>query len=71
MEKVGVSECANAEATRSGLPDGPPVHSFRTLLDDLSGKSLIQLRLPGHGTILPNVVTVPTGCRKGLSSPSA
>ncbi|MDE0346553.1 MAG: hypothetical protein OXI66_12365 [Boseongicola sp.] len=71
MEKVGVSECAKAEATRSGLPDGPPVHSFRTLLDDLSGKSLIQLRLPGHGTILSNVVTVPTGCRKGLSSPSA
>lgn len=52
-------------------PDGPPVHSFRTLLDDLSGKSLIQLRLPGHGTVLLRVVTVPTGCRNGPSSSSA
>ncbi len=51
-------------------PDGLPVHSFHKLPDDLSGKALKQLRLPGHGKVLLCVVTVPTGCRNGPSIPS-
>ena len=45
-ENAGVSGRARAKATRSGSPDGPPVHGFRTLLDDHSGKSPVQLPRP-------------------------
>ncbi|MDE0696126.1 MAG: hypothetical protein OXH76_09880 [Boseongicola sp.] len=61
-----------AKATRSGTPrDGLAVRSFCTLLDDLSGEALNQPRLPGHGKILPSVVTAHTGTRIGPSISSA
>ncbi len=44
--------------------DDLPAHSFRTLLDDLSGMALNQLRLPSHGVSLLSVVTKPTPVQK-------
>ncbi len=41
-------------------PDGLPVRSSRTLLDDLSGMVLNQLHLPGHVECLLFLVTAPT-----------
>ena len=40
------------------------MHSFRTLLDDLSGVVLNQLRLRGHTENLISVVTAPTPVQK-------
>ena len=45
-------------------PKGLPVHKFRTLLDGLSGMTLNQLRLLGHGESPMSVVTAPTPLRK-------
>ncbi len=64
VEKAEVSESAKAKADTKRTPDGLPVHSFRTLLDDLSGMALNQLRLPGHGESLLSVVTAPTPVQK-------
>ncbi len=63
-EKAEVSESAKAKADTKRTPDGLPVHSFRTLLDDLSGMALNQLRLPVHGESLLSVVTAPTPVQK-------
>ena len=62
--KAEVSQSAKAKADTKRTPDGLPVHSFRTLLDDLSGMALNQLRLPGHGESLLTVVTTPTRVQK-------
>ena len=64
VEKAEVSESAKAKADTKLTPDGLPVHSFRTLLDDLSAMALNQLRLPGHGESLLTVVTTPTRVQK-------
>ena len=64
VEKAEVSDSAKAKADTKLTPDGLPVHSFRTLLDDLSGMALNQLRLPGHGESLLSVVTAPTPVQK-------
>ena len=60
VQKAEVSQSAKAKAATKRTPDGLPVHSFRTLLDDLSGLALNQLRLPGHGDSRLTVVTAPT-----------
>ncbi len=64
VEKAEVSERAKAKAADKRTPDGLPVHSFRTLLDDLSGMALNQLRLPSHDETLLCVVTAPTPVQK-------
>ena len=64
MEKAEISERAKAKADIKRTPDGLPVYSSRTLLDDLSGMALNQLRLPGHGESLLSVVTAPTPVQK-------
>jgi len=64
VEKAGVPERAKARAADRRTPDGLPVHSLRTLLDDLPGMALNQLRLPGHDETLPCVVTAPTRVQK-------
>ena len=64
VEKAEVSESAKARADTKRTPDGLPVHSFRTLLDDLSGMALNRLRLQGHGDSLLTVVTTPTRVQK-------
>ncbi len=64
VERAEVSERAKARANTKRTPDGLPVHSLRTLLDDLSGMALNQLRLPGHGDSLLTVVTTPAPVRE-------
>ncbi len=64
VERAGVSASAKARADTKRTVDGLPVHSLRTLLDDLSGLALNQLRLPGHGDSLLTVVTKPTPVQK-------
>ena len=64
VEKAEVSDSAKAKADTKLTPDGLPVHSFRTLLDDLSGMALNQMRLPGHDETLLSVVTAPTPVQK-------
>ncbi len=60
VEPAGVSDSAKAKASDKRTPDGLPVHSFRTLLADLSGVVLNRVRLPGRGDSLLSVVTRPT-----------
>ena len=62
VEPARVSESAKAKADTKRTPDGLPVHSFRTLLDDLSGMALNRLRLPGESLL--TVVTTPTRVQK-------
>ncbi|MCY4589381.1 MAG: IS1634 family transposase [Alphaproteobacteria bacterium] len=64
VEKARPSESARRKAATKRTADDLPAHSFRTLLDDLSGMALNQLRLPGHGESLLSVVTRPTPVRK-------
>ena len=64
VEKAEVSESAKAKAGTKLTHDGLPVHSFRTLLDDLSGMALNLLRLPSHAETLLTVVTAPTQVQK-------
>ncbi|MCY4459337.1 MAG: hypothetical protein OXC26_02885, partial [Albidovulum sp.] len=58
------SESARLKAATKRTADDLPAHSFRTLLDDLSGMALNQMRLPGHGESLLSVVTKPTPVQK-------
>ena len=55
-----VSESARDKAASKRTPDGLPVHSFRTLMEDLSTMVLNQLRLPGQESSLISIVTSPT-----------
>ncbi len=64
VEKARPSESARRKAASKRTADGLPVHSFRTLLDDLSGVVLNQMRLPGEGENRLSVVTTPTPVQK-------
>ena len=64
VEKARPSDSARRKAATKRTADDLPAHSFRTLLDDLSGMALNQLRLPGHGESLLTVVTTPTRVQK-------
>ncbi len=55
---------ARRKAAAKRTADDLPAHSFRTLLDDLSGMVLNQMRLPGYGESLLSVVTKPTPVQK-------
>ncbi|MCY4458787.1 MAG: transposase [Albidovulum sp.] len=57
-------ETARRKDAAMRAADDLPAHSFRTLLDDLSGMALNQLRLPSHGVSLLSVVTKPTPVQK-------
>ena len=56
----GLNGCVLGRGRNRAYPDGLPVRSFRTLLDDLSGMALNQLRMPGHGECLLFLVTATT-----------
>ncbi len=60
MAPAEVSESARDKAASKRTPDGLPVHSFRTLMEDLSTMVLNQLRLPGQESSLISIVTSPT-----------
>ncbi len=64
VETARPSESARRKAAAKRTADDLPAHSFRTLLDDLSGMALNQMRLPGHGESLLSVVTKPTPVQK-------
>ena len=55
-----VSASAKSRADSKLTADGLPVHSFRTLMEDLSTMVLNQLRLPGQESSLISIVTSPT-----------
>ena len=60
VEKARVSPGAKRKADTKRTPDGLVVHSFETLLDDLSSVALNKVCLPGQpGTSLA-IVTQPT-----------
>ena len=48
VEKARVSPSAKRKADTKQTPDGLPVHSFETLLDDLSSVVLNIVRMPEH-----------------------
>ncbi len=60
MAPARVSEGARDRAASKLTADGHPVHSFRTLMEDLSTMVLNQLRLPGQESSLISIVTSPT-----------
>ena len=64
VEKARPSESARRKAAAQRTEDGLPAHSFHTLLDDLSGVALNQLRLSGHEGGLVTAVTSPTPVQK-------
>ncbi len=64
MERARPSESARRKAATKRTADDLPAHSFRTLLDDLSGMALNQLRLSDHDVSLLSVVTRPTPVQK-------
>ena len=58
--RQGSRSSAKAKAGTKRTPDGLPVHSFRTLLADLSGVVLNRVRLPGRGDSLLSAAARPT-----------
>ena len=60
VEKAEVSPSARRKADTKRTPDGFPVHSFETLLDDLSSVALNKVRLPGEPESELAIVTQPT-----------
>ena len=58
--KACVSPGAKMKADAKRTADGFPVHSFRTLLDDLSSVALNTVCLPGRAQTDLAVVTTPT-----------
>ena len=64
VEKAWPSESARRKAATKRTADDLPAHSFRTLLDDLSGMALNRLRLSDHDASLLSVVTRPTPVQK-------
>ena len=64
VQKARPSESARRKAATKRTGDDLPAHCFRTLLDDLSGMALNQLRLPDHGETPLSVVTTPTPVQK-------
>ena len=69
MEKARPSESARRKAAAKRTEDGLPAHSFHTLLDDLSGVALNQLRLSGHEGGLVTAVTSLTPVQKRAFGP--
>ena len=57
VEKARVSPSAGRKARTRETPEGLPVHSFRTLLDDLASVVVNVIRLPGAGTERTTIVT--------------
>ena len=53
---VGASS-ARAKKAAKTAPNGDPVHSFRTVLDDLASVVVNVVRLPGAGTERTTIVT--------------
>ena len=64
VEPASVSDGAKAKAATKRTPDGLPVHSFQTLVADLSTVVLNRVRLPGHDHSLLSVITTPTPVQK-------
>ena len=60
VEKAQVSPSAKRKADTKRTPDGLPVHSFETLLDDLSSVVLNIVRMPEHPESKLALVTQPT-----------
>ena len=60
VEKARVSPSAKRKTDTKRTPDGFPVHSFETLLDDLSGVVLNKVRLPEQPESEVAIVTRPT-----------
>ncbi len=56
-EKARVSPAARRKAHTKETPEGLPVHSFRTLLDDLASVVVNVVHLPGAGTECTTIVT--------------
>ena len=48
VEKAAVSGSAKAKSSTRKTPEGLPVHSFQTLLDDLATLTLNEVTLPGN-----------------------
>ena len=63
VEKAQVSPGAKRKADTKRTPDGLPVHSFETLLDDLSSVVLNIVRMPEHPESRLALVTQPTEIR--------
>ena len=57
VEKAQASPSARRKAQAKLTPDGLPVHSFRTLIDDLASVAVNVIRLPGAGGERTNIVT--------------
>ena len=57
VEKAQASPSARRKAQAKVTPDGLPVHSFRTLIDDLASVVVNVIRLPGAGTERATIVT--------------
>ena len=55
-----VSESARDKAASKRTADGLPVHSFRTLLEDLATLTLNEVSLPGNPELALPLLAVPT-----------
>ena len=53
VQKAEPSQPAKAKAATKRTPDGDPVHSVTTLLNDLATVTLNEVTLPGHPDGLP------------------
>ena len=60
VEKAKVSPPAKRKADTKRTPEGLVVHSFETLIDDLSGVALNKVCLPGQPDTSLAIVTQPT-----------
>ncbi len=55
-----VSRAARAKKAGKRTPEGLPVHSFRTLLDDLATLTRNRVRPPVHGAMTADILARPT-----------
>ena len=60
VEKAAVSSSAKAKSSTRKTPEGLPVHSFQTLLDDLATLTLNEVTLPGNPDDAFPMVSQPT-----------
>ena len=60
VEKAVVSGSAKAKSSTRKTPEGLPVHSFQTLLDDLATLTLNEVTLPGNPDDAFPMVSQPT-----------
>ena len=60
VQKAQRSQQANAKTATRTTPDGDPVHSLTTLLQDLATVTLNQVTLPGHPNSAFTLVTKAT-----------